>query len=167
MTDENNVANGAAGEEAEGPQFALQRVYLKDMSFESPQGAEIFKKTWQPKVSQDLNTAVNKLSEDFYEVVLKITIETQIEEKTAFLIEVQQAGLFVIKGIEGQQLAQVLNTACPQLIFPYAREAIDNAAVRGSFPAMNLPPINFEMLYMHAMQQAQKEQQEAPAAEPN
>ena len=143
-----------------GVQFALQRVYLKDLSFESPQGAEAFKQAWQPKIGQDINTTVNKVEDDLYEVVLKLTINVQIEEKTIFLIEVQQAGLFGIAGVEGPQLAQILNTMCPQILFPYAREAIDSCAVKGSFPALALPPINFDVLFARAVQEAQKAQAE-------
>lgn len=162
MTEEVTPEVGAEAN-ANGAQFALQRVYLKDLSFESPMGAEAFKQAWQPKIGQDINTAVNKIEDDLFEVVLKLTINVQIEEKTVFLIEVQQAGLFAIKGIEGAQLAQLLNTMCPQILFPYAREVIDSCAVKGSFPALAIPPINFDVLFARAVQEAQKAQAEKDA----
>ena len=126
-------------------------------------GVEAFRKPWQPKVSQDLNTNIQKLEESLYEVTLKLTVDIALEEKTAVLIEAQQAGVFMVKGFEGQQLAQVLNTTCPHLLYPYLREVIDSAAVKGTFPALNLPPINFEALYAHALQQQAAQKQEAAA----
>ncbi len=141
-------------------QFSLQRIYLKDLSFESPMGVSAFKQTWQPKIEQDINTSVSKVEDDLYEVVLKLTINVQLQEKTAFLVEVHQAGLFAIKNVEGPSLAQILNTMCPQILFPYAREAIDSSAVKGSFPAISLPPVNFDALFARAVQSAQQAQKE-------
>lgn len=148
-------------EEANAPQFAVQRIYIKDVSFETPMGVEAFRQQWQPKVGQELGTAANKVDEDLYEVILKITINVQLGDKTAFLVEVQQAGLFAVSNIEGPQLAHLLNTACPHILFPYAREAIDNLCLKGSFPALALPPINFDMLFARAIAQAQAEAENA------
>lgn len=160
MTEENTSPD--ANQEAQNPntQFALQRIYLKDLSFESPLGVEAFKQQWQPKINQDINTSVNKVDDSMFEVILKLTINVTLGDRTAFLVEVQQAGLFLIKGIEGPQLAQVLNTACPAILFPYAREVIDNCAIKGSFPALAIPPVNFDVLFARAMQEAQKAQAE-------
>ncbi|GAA5315796.1 MAG: protein-export chaperone SecB [Candidatus Pelagadaptatus aseana] len=147
-------------------QFALQRLYVKDISFEAPMGAEAFRKQWKPQVNQDLNTKTAKIEDDLFEVVLTITVTVKLEDETAFLVEVQQAGLFGIKGLEGQQLAQVLNTVCPNILFPYAREAIDNAVTKGSFPALMLPPVNFDALFAQAVAQA-KQKAEAEGATVN
>jgi len=157
--------NAAAETEAPQQQFALQRIYLKDQSFEAPMGAAAFKKKWQPSVNQELNTKTSKIEDGLFEVTLTLTITVKIEDETAFLVEVQQAGLFAVNGIEGQQLAQVLNTVCPNILFPYAREAIDNAVTKGSFPALMLPPVNFDALFAQAVAQA-KQQQEADADAP-
>ncbi len=155
MAEENNPQDTAqAGTQTPEQQFAMQRIYLKDLSFEAPMGASAFKQQWKPKVNQELNTKTNKVDDNNYEVVLTLTVTVKLGEETAFLTEVQQAGLFHIKGIEGQQLAQVLNTACPQILFPYAREAIDNVVTKGSFPALMLPPINFDALFAQAIAQA-------------
>lgn len=144
--------------------FGLQRVYLKDLSFESPLGVEAFQqKSWNPKINQDLNTTINKVAEELFEVVLKLTINVEEDGKTVFLIEVQQAGLFAIGNVEPQQLAHILNTKCPEVLFPYAREAIDACAVRGGFPAVMIPPVNFDVLFMQAVQQAQQKAQAAQA----
>jgi len=149
-------------EENEEQQFSVQRVYLKDLSFECPQGAKAFLQQWKPAVNQELNTSVDKVDEDLYEVVLTMTITAKLEEEIAFLIEIHQAGVFGVKGVEGQHLAQVLNTVCPQILFPYARESIDSALVKGTFPPLMLPPINFDALYAQAV--AQQQQEEADTA---
>lgn len=162
MADEqtNQEHAGANGQAAQ--QFSLQRIYLKDLSFEAPLGAEAFRKQWQPQVNQELNTKTNKIEDGLFEVVLTLTVTVKLAEETAFLVEVQQAGLFAVRGIEGQQLAQVLNTVCPNILFPYAREAIDNVVTKGSFPALMLPPINFDALFAQAVAQA-KQKAEAAA----
>lgn len=164
--EENTEAQATEQQERPQVQFAMQRMYLKDLSFETPQGVEAFKKQWKPAVNQDMTTSTNKVEDDLYEVTLKLTITVKDEEQPLYLVEVQQAGLFTVKGLEGAQLAQVLNTACPNMLFPYAREVIDNVVTKGSFPALMLPPINFDALFMQAMAQAkaQAEQQQAEAA---
>lgn len=132
-------------------QLGIKRVYVKDVSFEVPLGVEAFARQWQPRVNQDISTTVHKLADDQYEVVLGITISVQEEEQVLCLAEVQQAGIFFIQGLEGQQLAQVLNTHCPGILFPYARELIDNLVVRGTFPALMLPPVNFDAMFQKAL----------------
>ncbi len=145
----------AENEQAPQQQFGVQRIYVKDMSFEAPMGAELFTKQWQPSLNVDLNTQSNKLSDDNFEVVLTVTLTGKLEEETAFLIEVQQAGLFFIKGIEGESLRQAVGIMAPNLLFPYVREAIDGLALKGGFPAISLQPVNFEALYRQAAAQAQ------------
>lgn len=142
--------------------FALQRIYLKDLSFESPNSPAIFQKEWKPQVSLDLNTRNQAISATQHEVVLSLTVTAKLEDKVAFIVEVQQAGIFQIEGLEPQQLAQTLGAFCPNILFPYAREAIDSAVLKGSFPALMLAPINFDALYADALRrQAQKAQEEA------
>lgn len=161
MAEEDAKQPGAEGEASQGPQFVLQKIYLKDLSFESPLGAGAFQqKNWNPKINQDLNTSVNKVGDDVYEVVFKITLNASAEDKTIFLVEVQQAGLFLLKGFEPQQFAQVVNTVCPQTLFPYAREVVDSCVTKGGFPALTLPPINFDALFVRAIQQAKSAQAE-------
>ena len=123
-------------------QFAMQRIYTKDISFESPATPGVFKKQWQPAVNVDLNTKSEKIDDSGnYEVVLSITITAKVDEETAFLVEVQQAGIFLIAGIEGEDLRRVLGTAAPNILFPYARESIDSLCVKGGFPAVMLAPV--------------------------
>lgn len=149
----------AAGtQEAQQQQFAMQRIYSKDLSFESPATPDVFKKQWQPKVNVDLNTKSDKIDEEGnFEVVLTITITAKIEEETAFLVEVQQAGIFFITGFEGEDLRRILGTAAPNILFPYAREAIDSVCVKGGFPPVMLAPVNFDALYQQALAQSQAE----------
>ena len=132
-------------------QFLIQRVYLKDLSFEAPLGAKAFTSKVQPKVAQELAIEVNKLDDSLYELVLKLTVTAKLEDDTAFLVEVQQAGIFFIQGIEAEKLPRLLNTVCPQVLFPYAREVIDSCLIKGSFPPVMLPPVNFEGLYATAL----------------
>lgn len=136
-------------------QFAMQRIYNKDLSFESPATPEVFKKQWQPKLNVDLNTKSDKIDEQGnFEVVLSITVTAKVDEETAFLVEVQQAGIFFIAGFEGEDLRRILGTAAPNILFPYARECIDSMCVRGGFPAVQLAPVNFDALYQQALTQA-------------
>ncbi|MFK8041929.1 protein-export chaperone SecB [Congregibacter sp.] len=152
----------AATQEPAQQQFVLQRIYNKDLSFESPATPEIFKKQWQPKVNVDLNTRSNAIDEEGnFEVVLTITVTSKMEEDTAFLVEVQQAGIFFITGFEQEQLRRVLGTAAPNILFPYARETIDNLVVKGGFPALMLSPVSFDALFEQAL--AQQAQQQAAA----
>ena len=143
-------------EQQQTANLTVKRIFVKDLSFESPMGVEGFRSTWKPKVGQDLNTQVNRVDEQHYEVVLNMTVTVKHEDddKTAFLVEVHQAGVFQITGVEGPQLQHLLSTMCPNILFPYLREAIDSLAARGGFPPLMLPPINFEAVYAQAMQEA-------------
>jgi preprotein translocase subunit SecB len=142
-------------------QFALQRIYTKDISLESPATPAVFRKQWQPQVNVDLGTKSEKIDDaDNYEVVLTITITAKIDGETAFLIEVQQAGIFLMKGFSADELRRIAGTAAPNILFPYARECIDTLCVKGGFPPVMLAPINFDAMYQQALAQAQA----APAA---
>ena len=148
----------AAGNENQNqPQFALQRIYVKDLSFESPNSPLVFQEQWKPQVNLDLNTAHNKLSDNQYEVVLSLTVTAKVCEKVAYIVEIQQAGVFLVAGIEGAQLGQMLGAYCPNILFPYAREAIDATVNRGSFPALMLAPVNFDAIYAQALKRKQEE----------
>lgn len=152
--------------EQQGPQFAVQRIYVKDISFETPQGHQVFRETWKPRVNLEMNTRNTRIDDNNYEVVLTLSVTASLEDKTAFLAEVQQAGIFFMDGIPEQQQRQVLGTVCPNLLFPYAREAVDNLVVRGSFPPLMLAPVNFDALYAQAVKQAQDKaaaEQQQPA----
>lgn len=159
--DNTNQAAGAQADDKPQLQFSLQRIYVKDISFEAPNSPEVFKQPFKPKVNLDLNTTSNKVSDDQYEVVVKVTAQVNDNESgtTSFLVEVEQAGLFRIAGIEGAQLDQTLGAFCPNLLFPYARECVDSLVNRGGFPPLMLAPVNFEAMY------AQRKQREAQQAQ--
>jgi len=142
--------------------FALQRIYVKDISFESPNSPAVFQKQWKPEVKMDLNTKNTKLGDDHYEVLVSVTLTVTVDGMTAYIVEVQQAGIFVVQGLESGQLSQALSAFCLNLLFPYLRETIDSVVVKGSFPAMMLAPVNFDAIYAQAVM---KKQQEAKAAE--
>jgi len=166
MADENqNSAEGTTEQEA--PQFAIQRVYTKDISFETPNSPAIFQKEWKPELKLDLDTRSSKLSDDTYEVILALTVTATVEGQTAFLAEVQQAGIFTIGNLPEAQLAHTIGAFCPTTLFPYARESVANLVNRGSFPQINLAPVNFEALFASYVQQRAKEAQaaQAPASE--
>ena len=140
-------------------QFAMQRIYTKDLSFESPATPGVFKKQWQPAINVDLNTKSDKIDDSGnFEVVLSVTITAKVDDETAFLVEVQQGGIFLINGIEGDDLRRVLGTAAPNILFPYARETIDNLCVKGGFPPIMLAPVNFDALYQQALAQSAAQQ---------
>lgn len=167
MADEEAQAAGTAQQGQPQQQFAMQRIYTKDISFESPATPGVFRKQWQPKVNVDLNTKSDKMDDQGnFEVVLTITLTAKIEEETAFLVEVQQAGIFLIVGIEGENLRRVLATAAPTILFPYARESIDSLCVKGGFPPVMLAPVNFDGLYSQALAQQQAQQPAADDAQP-
>ena len=147
----------ATNQESEA-QFLIQRIYMKDLSFETNNTPAIFQQKWEPELSLDLNTQHTLLEQDVYEVVLKVTATVKNQNETAFLVEIDQAGIFTIKGAPEQQLDHILGSFCPTILFPYAREAITSEVVRGSFPQLVLAPINFDALYAQQMEEKQKSQ---------
>ena len=149
------MAEVANNEAQEAPQFNIQRIYTKDLSFETPNSPAVFQKEWNPEVKLDLDTRSTKLSDDTYEVVLSLTVTAQNGDETAFLCEVQQAGIFSIVGLTEPQLAHSLGAYCPNVLFPYARETVGNLVGRGTFPQLNLAPVNFDALFAQYVQQRQ------------
>ncbi|KYP95939.1 preprotein translocase subunit SecB [Sodalis-like endosymbiont of Proechinophthirus fluctus] len=133
--------------------FQIQRIYIKDVSFEAPNASKLFQQEWQPEIKLDLDTASSQLAEDIYEVVLQVTVTATLDNDTAFLCEVQQAGIFTISGIDSTQMAHCLGAYCPNILFPYARECITSQVSRGTFPQLNLAPVNFDALFMSYLQQ--------------
>ena len=165
MTEENQ-ANPETGEAADDQQVQLriEKVYLKDVSFESPKSPEVFTRQWQPSVSVDINTRATPLPEDRHEVVLSVTVRAQVDEDfLGFLVEVQQAGIFYIKNADPAQLSQIVGIACPTTLFPYVRESVDSLVVKGGFPPLQLAQVNFEALYVKALQERQQKSQEEGA----
>ena len=163
MADEQQ-ANGAAAPEqgqtpAQAPSLNIQRIYTKDISFETPNSPGIFTKEWKPEIKLDLDTRTGQIDEHNYEVVLAVTVTASIGEETAFLCEVQQAGLFTLGEMPDANKAHMLGSYCPNMLFPYAREAISNLVNRGTFPPLNLAPVNFDAIFAAYMQKRAQDQQ--------
>lgn len=134
-------------------QIAIQKIYTKDFSFESPQAPTVFTKSdWEPKTNLNLRSTHSDLGDNNHDVILTLTIDTKHEDKTLFLVELHQAGIFNITGYEGDELAAVLGSFCPSTLFPYARETIANMVAKGGFPEFVLQPINFDSLFAQTQQ---------------
>jgi preprotein translocase subunit SecB len=142
MTDENPQAAAGAG-----PHFGIVRIYLKDVSFETPNSPAIFTQEFRPDVNLQLNTSASQLEDGLYEVVLHLTVTSKQGEKTGFLVEIQQAGIFEIKGFDDAQKGHMLGAYCPDTLYPFAREAVSDLVTKGGFPQLLLAPINFEAVY--------------------
>lgn len=142
-------------------QLAIQKIYLKDVSFEAPQSPQAFLEQWQPSVELQLNTRSNPLDKEVHEVVLTVTATVKSKDVVMYLIEVEQAGVFSISGVPAQHLNGVLATACPNILFPFAREAVSELVSKGGFPPLLLAPVNFEALYGEELKR-QREQAARP-----
>lgn len=156
-----------AEEEAQAPgkQLAIQKIYIKDFSFESPNTPQVFATPeWAPKTDLNLRSSHTPGTENVHEVVLTITIEAKQNDKTIFLVELQQAGLFHVTGYNEQEFKAIVGSFCPNVLFPYARETIAGVVAKGGFPEFILQPINFDALYAQGLQQAKAKAEAEPQA---
>lgn len=160
-----------AEEEKKQRLILLQKIYIKDLSFESPNSPDVFTGgQWSPKTDLNLRSSHSAVRDDIHEVILTITVNAKHEDKTLFLVEVQQAGLFQIAGYSKEEFEAIVGTFCPNTLFPYAREAVAGIVAKGGFPEFLLQPINFDALYAESRKQAQAQaeaQAEAQAAAGN
>lgn len=140
------------------PQLTVERIYLRDVSFESPLAPDVFAREWQPRVQLDINSRNRPLDDVRHEVVLSLTLEAKLGDEVAMIVEVQQAGIFHLSGMDDEVRQQALGTACPTVLFPYLRETVDSLAVKGTFPPMMLAPMNFDALYAEAKRRFEAEQ---------
>lgn len=152
MTDATSANAGQAQR-----QFGIQRLYVKDLSLETPSSPQIFLKKWEPEMNIDLGTKAEPLEKDTYEVVLTVTITVKVKEDTAFLVEVKQAGIFSVQGFTEEEIRPMLGAFCPNILYPYARSVVTDMVVRAGFPQLYLAPVNFDSLY----EQHQKQQKGA------
>lgn len=156
----NSKQTGGNGSEPQANQqqvvnFTIQRLYIKDLSFESPQSPKVFASTdWKPEVNIELSVKNEKLEANNYEVLLLVTVTLKHQEQTVLVCEAKQAGIFTIDGLEGERLNHVLASYCPNILFPYVREVISDVVVRGGFPQLLLAPVNFDALYEESKKQA-------------
>ncbi len=145
-------------------QFAVQQIYLKDLSFESPLAPAVFTSQAPQEVNLQLDSAVQPLSDERFEVVLTLIVTASRQDETVYLVEIKQAGLFLIRGVPEAHLAAVLNIHCPNILFPFARETVATLVAKGGFPQLLLQPIDFEGVYRHYLSQRQdRDEGRAPA----
>ncbi len=153
----NDQAGAAPAPDAQnptGPQLLLQNIYLKDCSYEAPNGPRV-QGPWNPRINLDLHTTVNQIAPELREVVLTVTVSAKQNENTVFLVEVKQAGVFLMRNLSEEDTKRAVGAICPSVLFPYARAAVSNLVTQGGFPQFLLPPVNFEALYLRSLQEAQ------------
>ncbi|MFV2055743.1 MAG: protein-export chaperone SecB [Thiohalomonadales bacterium] len=146
-----------------GQQFNIQKIFLKDSSLESPNAPEIFTEKWEPNVNIELNSNGRNLGDSVHEVVLGVTVTAKIGDKTAYLVEVQQSGIFSLNGFSQQDIGLMLGSYCPNLLYPYAREVVSDLVLKSGFPQMILAPVNFDAIYQDHLKRQQQEAKDSGA----
>ena len=164
MAEEQNQDPVMTAEDNSSAQFQIQKLYAKDVSFEVPNAPQVFKEAGQADIKLSLAQRVEELGDDQFEVVLTVTVTANVDEKTAYLAEVAQAGIFMLSGFNEQSSHAVMNTMCPNTLFPYARQLITSLVAEGGFPPLVLQPVNFEQMYAQRMQEMMQEQNQDDAA---
>ena len=159
--DTQNGAAGATPETPAGPSFSVEKIYVKDVSFEVPGAPLVFAEQAQPQLQLNLNQRVQRLGDNAFEVVLGVTLTCKANDKPLYLAEVQQAGVFNLRGFEAQTLDAMLGIQCPHVLYPYARQLVSDLVQAGGFPAFYLQPINFEGLYAEGLRQRAAQGQQA------
>ena len=147
------------------PNMGIERIYLRDMSFESPHAPEVFAADWRPQVEIDIQTRAHRLDDERFETVLTLTLEARLDENAVLVVELQQAGIFRLRGMDEATRRRVLAVTCPAVLFPYARETIDTLATKGTFPPFTLAPMNFDSLFAEAERRREAESGERFSAQ--
>jgi len=148
-------------EETSDSQFSIQKIYVKDISFETPNTPDAFKMEWKPVVDMNITNEATPLGDDLFDVVLSVTLTVKIDDKVIYLVEINQAGIFLIKNFPKDLLSRMLATSCANILFPFAREAISDTVVRGGFPQLLLSPVDFYALYEKQREQASEQAKES------
>ena len=159
--DETLTAPPVSGDAGQMIQFSIEKIFVKDLSLENPGAPQSFQMTDAPQIEIGLRTRGEQIDKDLYECVLTITVTARAGDKTVFLVEAAQAGIFGIRGVTPDQLQPVLAVHCPTVLFPYARETVADATMRAGFPPVQLAPINFDVLYQQQLAQQQLAQLQA------
>jgi preprotein translocase subunit SecB len=146
----------SAAEQPAQPQFIIQKIYTKDISFETPNSPEIFREEWKPELDLQLTNDYKQLGDNNHDITLVATVTAKLGDKTAFLIEVKQSGVFSLSGYSDEEMGPLIGNHCPNILFPYVREVISDVVLKGGFPQLVLAPVNFEALYMNQIEQAKK-----------
>ena len=157
MSDETTNGAASAAHSQNGPVFTIEKLYVRDISFESPNAPAIFNETGKPELQLSLNQKVQRLSDTAYEVLLGVTLTCTAEEKTAYVVEVQQGGVFTLSGLEPQAIDGLLSTQCPNILFPYVRNLVSELIQAGGFPPFFLQPINFDALYAESLRKREQD----------
>lgn len=157
---DNDTQKGSSGNGA-GQIFHIQKIYIKDISFESPNAPKSFSQQSQPDIQIELDTKTSHLEADIYDVLLSVTVTAKKDNRVLFIVEVQQGGLFIIKGFNQQELPAMLGSFCPNILFPYVRETVSDLVTRGGFPPLLLSPVNFDALYAQHLERLKEKQQQA------
>jgi preprotein translocase subunit SecB len=163
MAEEQNQEPLMTSDENASAQFQIQKLYVKDVSLEVPNAPQVFQEAGQVDIKMSLAQRVEELGDNLHEVVLTVTVTATVGEKTAYLVEVAQAGIFMLTGFNEQSAHAVMNIMCPNTLFPYARQLISTLVADGGFPPLVLQPVNFEQMYAQRMQQMMEEQQTGAA----
>lgn len=145
--------------DANAQELVLQNIYIKDASFEAPMGPNIPANEWAPQFGMNMNTAGTTVAENLHEVVLTITLEAKIADKVAYLVEIKQAGVFLIRGYTVDDTRRIIGSFCPGVLFPYVRQSVSDLILRGGFPPFLLPPVNFDALYQQSLDEAARQAQ--------
>lgn len=159
MADEQeNQQPAATGSNTRG-QFEIQKIYVKNISLESPNSPQVFREQWKPSVHMDIANSADELGDNLYEVTLSITATVSHEEKTIYLVEVQQAGIFLMADFPREIIGRMVATVCPNIMFPFVREIVSDLVTRAGFPQLLLAPVNFDALYLQHQQKAAAEKE--------
>lgn len=154
MSDKNESSQEQTNENNEA-HFSIEKIYLKDVSFESPSAPGVFTEEWNPEINMDLNSQGTVIDKNVYDVELSITVTAKNNDKTAFLVEIKQCGIFSVSGMDEANLNGMLGSFCPNILFPYAREAISDLVTKGGFPQLLLAPVNFDAIYAQHLQNSE------------
>ncbi len=157
------MAEQNATNEQEAARFVIQKIYTKDISFETPNTPDIFREEWKPVLDLQLGNEYSRIDEDNHEITLTVTVTAKVGDKVAFLAEVKQAGVFSLTGYSDQEMGPLVGSYCPNTLFPFAREVISDIVIKGGFPQLVLAPVNFDALYMNQIEQAKQQAAKAEA----
>ena len=160
MAEEQENLQAATEGNGQRGQFEIRKIYVKNVSLETPNSPQVFREQWQPSVHMDIANSADELGDDLYEITLSVTATVSHEDKTIYLVEVQQAGIFLMADFPGEIRGRMVATVCPNILFPFVRETISDLVTRAGFPQLLLAPVNFDVLYQqHLQQRAEREQQ--------
>ncbi len=162
MNDQQDNDQDAGAQQAQA-QFTIKKVYLKDLSYEAPDAPAVFSEQIEPSVDLHFHNKTSDIGNDHHEVILTVTATLKTDERTIYLVEVQQAGVFNITGVPEDQLGPILATTCPNVLLPFAREVVCDIVTKGGFPQLLIAPVNFEILYMQEMQRRQQQDTDGEA----